>query len=351
MSGEASRPLEVFRLRGRAVDRRGKPLAQVGLSVVDRDPLRDDLLGAGQTRDDGTFGISFTRREFNQDLGENEPLPDLELVFWSWFSGKPRVVYRRTLPVLGFATGAEDVGDVVVETWGKEIAPLDDGDPHAGARKSVRRLDVTPELVLHCLDEVAPMVESLTGWPDLLEDVDVKICEWEAAYPANRLWQRLAFSIAHRAMGVAAMYDPDLRTIFVNRSGVARRLNLDAVKVTLGHELVHVGQFRAHPELAAALDEAEPEEVPAIMKRIEGYATYIESDFLGKHYNLAMASPTEPLLDGAIRESVMELVPWFGSARDEKMSQYSRGLALFRGRRGPAGRPAPFTLPRSRRSR
>ena len=70
----------VFALRGRITYADGSLAPGIHVAVVGSDPDRDDLIAIGDTRDDGTFRVSFTQRAFNQELADREPLPNLYLV-------------------------------------------------------------------------------------------------------------------------------------------------------------------------------------------------------------------------------------------------------------------------------
>ena len=357
--GRRPRPLEIFRLRGTAVSPERAPIPGLGITIVDRDPWRDDLLGFGRTDARGSFRLSFTRSEFNQEPLENEALPDHELIFWVERRGERKALYQRPLPGLSFAGGEEDVGAIVVETWTRgNRGPLPAIEVARGRKKNVRHLAVDDELLRHCVAEVAPLVEDLTGWERLADGIELVRRTLGAGDGEGSLRERMLEGLVHRAFGYAASYDPDRQTIFVNVPRVAR-MNLDAAKACLGHELVHVGQFRQYPELSQRLDRLRADyraggparELLGLMDLMESYAHYIQTDFLERHYNLATVFPDASMLTAVLAETSHLWLPDLDELRKAKAAQYTNALNRFR-RAQRGDRPAPFTLdPRRRRRR
>jgi len=124
----------------------------------------------------------------------------------------------------------------------------------------------------------------------------------------------LRANLAGAALGLMALYNPQDQTVYVVKSTVKTQ-NLDTLKTVLGHELVHVGQFRRHPELAehwvrwssqmtssiAQLREgkglADTRVVEMIlegqklMSNLEGYAVLIEAMVLRRVYTCTERLP------------------------------------------------------------
>lgn len=351
-------PGEVFRLQGRAVTGDGKPVAGVGIAVVDQDALRDDLLGVGRTAVDGSFRISFCRSEFNQDIGEREALPDIQIILSARIEGAERAFFRRSFPGLSFPYGMEDLGPVVVDTWRKRLDPLPGVEARPGHGKDVRRLRLDDELVRHCLEEVAPLVESITGWPHLLSGVRFRISSLAGLAEDATLEDAGLRWLRQRACGYIAAYNPLEHVIYIDRART-ERLNLDGMKVVMGHELVHVGQCRLHPEVAArraAKPRAEADVADQLVQWedtwVEGYAYYLERDFIQAHYNLATFFQHAPLLDAAVLETAGAWLPpdSGGEELSSMFRRYRRAITHYRARQSGSS-AAPFVLPRKRVAR
>ena len=192
--------------------------------------------------------------------------------------------------------------------------------PAPGASRAVARLDPTRELIDLAAREVAPLVESVTGWRELLAGVRFELLSVdsgfhaaaeERVYRAAGVWdsataERARLYAERWAAHHAAIWDFGKGAIYLN-ARLIRRQNLDALKVTIGHELVHVGQTRNHPQLAEAMERAWVEywrdpkgtvspESWRLMANLEGYAEYIEREFLRREYTHATK-----IIDGATR--------------------------------------------------
>lgn len=348
-----------FKLSGRVIASNSRALPGIRLAIVDRDRLRDDLLGVGLTDERGEFRISFVSSEFNQDPFENELFPDIYIVFSIYNNGKYRVISQRDFPGLRFVDGFADIGDIVAED--RDVsAELNDGEATPGYEKRVRRLKISNELVTHCLCEMSPLVEQLTGWTGLATNAKITVTS-EAdrilarqftelglqRYPLiGRLVSRTLYATSY------AFYDPLSGEIVVNETLTAH-CSLDGLKIILGHELVHEGQFRhsrglideyrrachnlvdfcltseteSISDLAATIQES-----PAygIMARLEGYAYYIQKDFLEKYYNCALIIPHVSLFSH-VAQVLCDLVsPEIVSLVDLKDHQYEDGCEEYR---------------------
>ncbi len=370
---------EIFRLCGTAVTPDGGLLCNLRVAVVDEDTFNHDLLGVGFTDDQGCFRLSFTRREFNQDLFESEALPDIYIVFSALFDGVFKAVAVKRFPDLLFEGGLEDLGDVVLTQWRPEgFEPIEGADPTPGADKRVQRLDLDHDLVKHCLAEVTPLVESLTGWSGLLDDLKIDVTDELSRYVLGPVVEALGMSMGSlqgRVMGLMAdqfadflaLYDPLTHTVVVHSQKAARQ-NLDALKVIIGHEMVHVGQFKSNPKLveryksmlaevaqleifsqddgsvdSEALAQAmRASPMQSVMEELEGFAYYIQRDFLEKHYNLATFFTHRSFIERLLTTAVRAAVPASDTIAEVKRDQYVDGAERFRQNARATGQPARF---------
>ena len=152
-------PADILRLHGRVVDAQGRALPGLRLAVVDADFLRDDLLAVGFTDDDGLFRLSFTRAEFNQDLFERESVPDLYIVYSKLRGDAYAAVHREDFAGRTFTDGCEDLGVVRIQSWLDAPVFLGNQSATPGFRKSGLRLNVDDTLIVHCLEEIAPLLD------------------------------------------------------------------------------------------------------------------------------------------------------------------------------------------------
>ena len=360
---------EVFHIIGQVINKQGFALQNLKLAVVDSDRLFDDLLGVGFTDGNGEFQLSFTREEFNQDLFENDSVPSLRLIFSIVHEGEFKVVHQATFPGLGFETLSEDLGAICIETWDKVPTFFEGVDPTPGLDKRVERLNITDELIEHCLDEVAPMVESLTGWESLLDDVTVVITDdlspylqsFSGLFEGKPSWlfrklSRMLERLSTWSSQIVAFYEPNVKSIVIHRSRASNCVNLDGLKVILGHELVHVGQFKHCPEMIAqynsqlnwlthfldelgAQGEINFEEIRAAieksalqeyMSELEGYAAYIQHEFLEKHYNMATFFTHASMFDGILRGIMSNALPELTESQNLKHRQYLEGHNAYK---------------------
>ncbi|MCB1144814.1 MAG: hypothetical protein KDK54_21380 [Leptospiraceae bacterium] len=366
----------VFSIRGRVINESGYPIQNLRLAIVDKDVFFDDLIGVGFTNSEGKFQMDFTEKEFNQDFLEHESYPDIYIVFSLYHPEQKEFVAigKQEFFHLRFSNRQEDLGDILIQTQSGHLKYIPDQDVTPGYKKRVQRLDLNDDLINHCLSEVCPMVESLTGWKGLLiglkfEMIDsiTQILDKIVKIPIetfNGIPQKIFLKFVSR--GMLALYEPHWHTIFIFKGKVSGN-NLDALKVTLGHELVHVGQFKYHPELILEQERAmnifqgmlqkdiveeqaiiklfQNSSYIAFMEKIEGYAYYIQKDFLEKYYNCAtffeQGSMFEILLVSLIKkfDSENELNQIIQSKND----QYTKGRDFFLGKQ--RDRVVPFMDP------
>jgi len=353
--------IDTFSVRGRLVGGSGAPLANTFLALIDFDLLdEDDLLGIGTTDDDGRFALSFLRSEFQQDWFEDERTPGLALIASATIDGAHKPVARRDYPGLAWGDGTGDLGDVRLPEFDADPLVFLDGSPTPGFDKRAVRLTLEEPLLRHCLAEVAPLVERYTGWTDLVDDsLTLDVRDGLAAYslapqfaeagidPDGVMAKVMTFMAEYgQASGAGcALYDPGTHTIAVNRT-VMEQVNLEGLKSFLGHELVHLGQFKYTPGLreyhAANVggldldpDKVDLEELQqrfSYMTAMEGYAVYIQTDFLqDRHYRMATYPYHQSWLDAALRAIVAAVTPNAEATQDAKADQYTDGRELYRG--------------------
>jgi hypothetical protein len=321
MAGTAHR---FFRLRGQIRAHDGAPPGSVGLAVVDIDPVLDDWLGFGAPAPDGSFELVFPAESFRQEPLESEAFPaELRVIVARRSGGELAIAHEATFRGLRFLGGAEDLGEIRIPATRapglvEEVFPFQDF-------KRNRRLHLDDELVGRTLDELAPVVEELTGSSGLRHLVELRpTFDLEADLlasqarpgappgPAADPWWlrtlRLATGRPFLPDKVAA-YEPYRRVLFYDVQFFERQ-SLDLFALALGHELVHAAQFQAHPELLAGLearfganealrravgggrplDEAEREallDALAFTTNLEGYATHVEHGWLAKRYRFS----------------------------------------------------------------
>lgn len=348
----AAAPADILRLHGRVVDAHGRALAGLRLAVVDADLLRDDLLAVGFTDDDGLFRLSFTRAEFNQDVFERETVPNLYIVFSNLRDDAYAAVHREDFPKRRFADGREDLGVVRIGSWLEAPVFLGKQSATPGFREGGLRLNVDDDLVVHCLEEIAPLVEQLTGCRDLLADLRFELHGHLGAVAPQSQGNDGMHPVQTWLLGnsafanLAALYDPDTNVVHINL-GWARRQALDGIKVALGHELVHVAQYRSAPELAVMhkrlmreamtaggdvadlVRSAHARRVRRFMTNLEGYASYIENDHLRRHYNCAASFAHLTPLQTALLAAGKRFVPDLASSWSAKAAHYADGRAQY----------------------
>lgn len=369
----------IFTLNGRITGPDGGPIAKLVVAIVDEDALdQDDLLGVGVTDEDGRFKLSFASSEFQQDTLEIEETPDIKIIA-SLVQGEGlKPIFARAFPDLTWAGGGEDLGDI-------QIAPfdlnnpvfLDDVEALPGADKRAQKLSIDDEMVAACFAEVLPLVEHYTGWSNLAEGLKIEVVDSlaptmlrelfkEKAIAADSLEAKFTGLFMDACAGYGAgggLYDPTTHTVLLNRQCLEQN-GIETLKIILGHELVHAGQFVYTPGLAAyALDyqrrslglviDPDPQALQKrrmFMVELEGYATYIERDFLRKrHYPFASSDYHSSVVDMIVQVAAALLASSDDKAAaaegsvDDKFKQYEEGVALYRSRATPE-RPAPWTL-------
>ncbi len=376
----------VFKLSGRLVDGLGNGIEGILLAIADEDTLSaDDLLGLGKTLADGYFHVSFLASEFQQDFLEIETTPDIILVASELFGQERKAIFQKRYEDLQWnpqGGGHVDLGDVVFADYNPDAqTPLEGVEPMPGYIKTAQRLDIDNDTVAHCLAEVAPIVEKLTGWSGLLQDLRIDIVDDTTGYMLREQFdvqgidptsfqakaQRWMTRHAMAPGMFCALYDPGLHMIIINRQ-IMGKVGLDALKIMMGHELVHVGQFKYTPGLkdfvrhnvrltaeeGQDIDPQVLQERMAYNTELEGYAQYIETDYLkARYYPMATlfyhGSFTEHFLHSFVSSMLQAEQEELGEDQqidiaDLKAKQYSEGLERWRQRETTDGIPARFTL-------
>lgn len=378
---------KIYRVSGRICWRNSAPAAGIQLLIVDDDPLVDDVIAAGASDNAGRFCSSFAREAFNQEPLECERSPDIYIV--ASVLGEQGLV-----PIARFSFPPSTERDRDLGTLSLPLQPGQRPKPRArlpwpALLKRARRVAIDRALLADVVDEMSSAVGRLTGWGGLARGIDVDVVEDLKAYNADRLLRfepkgkvdavRRAIVRRQHFEGVA-MYDAFEKKVVIDRS-YAETQGLDVLKVIVGHELVHVGQYREHPQL---LTERETllrqawEDIPVLagissgttslsadvlarardqfrfQANIEGYATYIEQK-LRKIYTCSSALPHRGFMvrifseigearrrkqaaeqsRAALRGVPLEICELEGRAR------YSTGLDAYLGRED-GGQSVPF---------
>lgn len=132
------------------------------------------------------------------------------------------------------------------------------------------RLDITEGLIQTVVQDMAPLVERLTGWDLQLPTLQVRVLPKDQGYeeivlgrmqqagvpvdPAagRNFFERIAeYMIEETVLGA---YDPGRQTLLVVRENVDDS-NIDGLRLVVAHELVHRGQHINHPEVFNQADE------------------------------------------------------------------------------------------------
>jgi hypothetical protein len=214
------------------------------------------------------------------------------------------------------------------------------------------KLEITDVTLKRLIAEVAPHVEQATGWELNLGTLGAR------ALPKNRAYEEIVLgrlrnigdegdTAARRGLierlveyvfegSIQAAYQPNDQAILVVRENVDDS-NLDGLRLTLAHELVHRSQHVTHPELfakienqlhaisLATIEKPEPdqvqtilqtlEEIRPIMVLLESHAFYIQKQLAVNVYP-----------HGRIEEQRSLPVYLFRLFGGYKLSQYHEGL-------------------------
>jgi len=351
---------DMFKVRGTLKNPSGGALPELLLVIVDEDAMdEDDLLGLGMIEPDGAFKLSFLGSEFRQDAFEMESTPDLKLIVSAKFDGTFKPIFVRSFGDVDWDGGEADLGAIPLAGVNfASLKPIPDVEAIPGVTRRAERLEIDSAMARECIAEVGPIVERLTGWRGLLDglkgDVGCSLSSYmlreafaaEGIDPTStsaRLNKKLTELLAAPGAG-CALYDPHVHTVIINRS-IMKHVGIEALKVICGHELVHVGQFKHTPGLKAynlaqlrtmLSAEVDMKELPlqaSYMIELEGYAHYIEQDFLKKRYYpmsamIYHASTFEHMIQAVLKASMDEV----GTAQAAKANQYSEGIERYRAR-------------------
>lgn len=131
------------------------------------------------------------------------------------------------------------------------------------------KLDITERLIRETVDEVAPLVEGVTGWGLELSALGVSVLPKARGYeeivlariqgagisldetaPRNIIERIVEYVIEDC---VIAAYEPSTSKILIVGENVDNS-NMDGLRLVVAHELVHRGQHLRHPEVFAEID-------------------------------------------------------------------------------------------------
>jgi hypothetical protein len=364
---------DFFVLTGRFMDHAAVIVPDLFISISDVDSLDgDDLLGLGTTDEKGSFSIQFLGSEFRQDMFEYEETPDIRIVASAMFGEERKAIFEREFEGLEWKEGRADLGDIVLESVDlKNPVALEGVEAIPGIGKRASRLSIDDEMVKHCVAEVAPIVEQLTGWKGLLDDLKIVSADSLAPYMLRESflaegtdpdsWSaKFTAFFADFIQGPGAgcgLYDPHIHTLIINRS-IMKQVGIEGLKIICGHELVHVGQYKYTPGLKEynlahlrsmktnpeSFDPVEAAARAAYMTELEGYAKYIESDFLHKKfYKMAIMNYHASTLEKITQAMVAMITGSNKASQEAKADQYTDGRERYRARQvGDA--PARFVL-------
>lgn len=364
---------KLFKLKGTFLDKSGNPAPEVFIAIADEDSLDEaDLIGIGNTDSNGSFSISFLGSEFRQDFMELEETPDIFIVASAMFGEERKAIFKKEFPNLDWSSGEVDLGNIQMENVDVEYPEALEGvDPLPGHSKRAKRIDIDNDLVKSCLLEVAPIIEKLTGWKNLLDDVKVEVADSLTPYmlretllaegkDPDSFESKFSAFMADFMQGPGAgcaLYDPHIHTIVINRS-IMEQVGIEGLKVICGHELVHLGQYKYTPGLKeynlnhlrtmnVNPENQNQEELLArseYMNELESYAKYIEEDFLKKnYYRTALMTYHASIIEKIMQALMAMAVEGTQESRDAKASQYTSGLDKFRDMQ-KGDKPAKFEL-------
>lgn len=247
----------LFHVHGRLVDEQGVPRGCLFVAIADRDLLLDDLLGTGWADEDGLFRLSFPRESFHLDWLEGERSPDLYVVVSEGEHRRALIpLVRHDVPAIAGSGGDVDLGDLVVPAARAATAPAEAIPGPRRYRPTLLHLDT--QLVEAAFEEMTPRIEGLTGWTGLLDGVKVAfddeldgrersaiLLKGSGLPPEAASWLKARLVGSSDAL---ARFDPFGRRLILQRRLLARD-TYEQLKQTIGHELVHVGQYANHPAL------------------------------------------------------------------------------------------------------
>lgn len=350
-----------FTLKGIIKDASSNKLPKdLFVAILDEDLLDDnDLIGVGPLNEQGAFSLSFVASEFRQHLFEDEATPNLQIVVSIMFGEERKAIFQQSFPNVVWNQGAADLGEVVMTNVNiNKAVALENVEAIPGIDRRAERLYIDNKMVRDCLAEVAPIVEYLTGWSNLLDGVKVEVADSLAPYMLRESlkadgiepdsWEaKFASFFANFASGPGAgcgLYDPHINTIIINQK-IMSQVGIEGLKVICGHELVHVGQYKNTPGLkeynlahlrSMGLNpkDINPEEAKAkaaYMTELEGYAKYIESDFLhSQYYPMALMIYHASTFEKIFQALVAMALTGTDEARENKSNQYTDGREKYR---------------------
>jgi hypothetical protein len=282
-----------FALVGRVRFACGRPAGIVLIAAVAEGPT-PILLGLGIAYN--TFNVLFTREAFDT------PKIHLVISIVNRAEDDFLVVCRHDVDP-SVLLGNGELGTIVLPIRKGDTPSPPPGLVRApGADRAAKRLRLDDEIVQSSRFIAEKLVRELTGWGPLSEGVLFEIVD-DFVAPLRRrveaLLGRTTFDdrevelleFAGSSLQASGLWDPIHSVVYLNRAELEQQ-TLGFLHVTIGHELVHVGQSKYHPELDAEwkrlsarlwsqylAGKRAPDvdaETFGLMANLEGYADYIE---------------------------------------------------------------------------
>lgn len=278
-----------FRVTGQLV-RNATPVS-AWMEVQDDDVFLHDFLASGRSRPDGTFSFELLRRSFNQQVWENEAVPDLVIFVWE---GAP----ADEQPAMEDApTHAIRLTDVAFDHPEVTLGPIElDHADRFGTGWLVRQWNTSRRPGgAWTLDEVRRLSNEVRTWV-------MRECR---SVPPSRVTVEL--EVLEDAAGC---YRPEDEAIVLDTDFIAQ-LGPDAVRRLLAHEWAHATAHHALFDVESAVDvrptaalwhwvqEIQPlvplsdtELVACVIKQAatanhEGYAHFVEERVVRRHLPLS----------------------------------------------------------------
>jgi hypothetical protein len=358
----------MFTLQGKVAYADGKPARGIQVAIVEDEGLRGNLLGSGRTQAGGHFQLSLLRE-----------VRKLFVVCSDKLGGMLTAVHRRDYKDLSYEHELVDLGTISLPfSEGEKPVALKRQEPIPGQHLFFKHFELDEKLIHQLAGEMRERVVSLTGLhppPDVklvlvdqLSDLgfrhqrhfyDVAGVKKEPNRPTA--WRRLL----SRLDQTYASYFAYERIIAVKRS-MHQQQNLDELRLTIGHEFVHAGQYATYPELLEeehqrararqALRGGNSDERVQLEREhfrfqanVEGYACHIEWDILGSVLNCAETFAIPPATECGIALGIASAY-WIGSKlhlvdldEDDETTPSAKTVGVRAYRALQKGdRPAPF---------
>jgi hypothetical protein len=182
------------------------------------------------------------------------------------------------------------------------------------------KLDITERLVRETVEDMAPLVEGITGWGLELSALGVRVLPKDRGYeeivlariqgagvsidenaPRNII-ERIVEYVVEDCL--IAAYEPSSSKMLIIAENVDDS-NIDGLRLVVAHELVHRGQHLHHPEVFATLDitirkifssviitkepgirdiVAHVNKIQSTMNLLESHAFYVQERLYASHF-------------------------------------------------------------------